>query len=489
MSSERPRLDRLGGGFIALRWRANRLEAFSDVLGLRSLHWMRAEGGMLFSTRVDWLAAMVGGLEADWDALGSHWLAYNQLSHRSLVRGVSRLGPGGHLILTSDEARIEHHPYSPRTGEHHETLSALLAAQLKSHDERTVSLGLSGGMDSRTLLALKPRRGRFGIHVFGAKSLEDVEVALSIAEEGHLPYSHFHVPPSDRHELLRTVADHAVQAQSVSPASAALSLRYYAELRSQRKLVVDGGFGEIVRRQFMNRLLRRGSRAIREHDGRAALAHVRFDRAFLFREAVRRKLEVGAVEDMASLLRSMGEWLDLGLENVVDLMTVRTRLPNFYGFEQARLDTQVQNYMPFAHPRLLDAVFSIPPRRRRRGRISRRIIASNAPRLRRYPLVKSDVSYPYGLPPLMSAIAVKLTRRFGETDEPPDRTLVLTQLKEYMMDRIGSADVRNDDAYDHATLASLADAYYRDGNFGSQLDWWLAFDFWRRAVEQPGRLR
>ena len=342
-------------------------------------------------------------------------------------------------------------------------------------------------MDSRTLLALKPRRGSFGVHVFGAKSLEDVKVALSLAEEEDLSYSYFQVPPSDRDELLRTVADHAVQAQSVSPASAALSLRYYAELRSQRKLVVDGGFGEIMRRQFMNRLLRRGSRAIRDLDGRAALAHVRFDRAFIFNEPVRRKLEVGAIEDMGSLLGSMREWLDLGLENVVDLMTVRTRLSNFYGFEQARLDAHVQNYMPFAHPRLLDAVFSIPPRRRRRGRIPRRIIASNAPRLRRYPLVKSDVSYPYGLPPLFSTIAVKLTRRFGDTEEPPDRALVLTQLKEYIMDRIASVDVQTDDAYDHATLASLADAYYRDGNFASQLDWWLAFDFWRRAVEQPAR--
>lgn len=489
MSSDRPRIDRLGGGFVAMRWRPQRLEAFSDVLGLRSLFWMRLETGTLFSTRADWIARMAGGLEVDWDALGSHWLAYNQLSHRSLVRGVERLGPGGHLIVSPDEVRVEHHPYSPRTGEHHETLSALLSAQLKSRDERTISLGLSGGIDSRTLLALKPRRAPFAVHVFGARSLEDVKVALSIAEDGNLPYSYFHVPPPDRDELLRTVADHAVQAQSVSPASAALSLRYYAELRSQRKLVVDGGFGEIVRRQFMNRLLRRGSRAIRDQDGRSALAHVRFDRAFLFTEAVRRRLEVGAIEDMELLLGSMREWLDLGLENVVDLMTVRTRLSNFYGFEQVRLDSQVQNYMPFAHPRLLDAVFSIPSRRRRGGRISRRIIASNAPRLRRYPLVKSDVSYPYGLPSLLSAVAVKLSRRFGETNDPPDRTLVLTQLKDYVMDRIASADVRNDDAYDHATLASLADAYYRDGNFAIQLDWWLAFDFWRRAVEQPAGVR
>ncbi len=482
--SEHPRLDRLGGGFVAVRRRAHRFEAFSDVLGIRNLYWRRVENGFLFSTRTDWLASLEGGLSLDWEALGSHWLGYNQLAHRSLVDGVERLGAGGHLVLSDSSARVDSHPFFPRSSSYHDAPSALLAAQLAATDDRMVSLGLSGGMDSRTLLALRPRGDRFGVHVFGPKSREDVTVALSIAEEERLIFSHFHVPPVDKADLLRVVSDHVVEAQAVSPASASLSLRYYPELRSQHKLVVDGGFGEIMRRQFMNRLLRRGTYAIRERDAKAAFEFVRFQRASVFSDAAQETLERGAIEDMATLLEEAAGWLELGLENVVDLMNVRTRLPNFFGYEQARLDGLVQNYMPYAHPRVLDSVFHISARRRRGGRVSRRIIAANGPRLRRYPLVKNDVSYPYGLPRIASAVLVRLAKRFGNRKQPLDRMLVLAQLREFIMDRIRSSEVRNHEAYDRRALDQLAEGYYRNGSDGAQLDWWLAFDLWRSAIEQ-----
>lgn len=486
LSSERPRLDRLGGGFVGLRWQSRRLEAFSDVLGLRDLYWQRVDNGFIFSTRPDWLASLQGGLRIDWKAFGSHWLAYNQLSHRSLFQDVARLGPGGYAILTDESARTESHPFSPRGSGRHESPSSLLAAQLRTSDERSISLGLSGGMDSRTLLALRPRNDRFGVHIFGPRSREDVRVALSMADEERLPFSHFHVPPSGHDELLQVVTEHSVQAQAVSPASTSLSLRYYPELRSQQKLVVDGGFGEIMRRQYMNRLIRRGAVTIRKRDSKAALDFVRFERASVFSDSLRQVFERGASDDMALLLQEVAGWLELGLENAVDLMNVRTRLPNFFGYEQARLDGLVQNFMPFAHPRLIDSVFDISARRRRYGRISKRIIAANGPRLRRYPLVKSDISYPYGLPRVASSVYIKLTKRFGATSEPEYRTLVLGRLKEFVLDRIGSSAVRNHHAYDHSRLLDLAESYYRDGSRGAELDWWLAFDLWRTEVEQSG---
>lgn len=485
LGSQRPRLDRLGGGFVALRFRTRHVEAFSDVLGLRSLYWLRVDSGFIFSSRPDWLASVEGGLRVDWKRAGSHWLSYNQLSHRCLVRGVERLGPGGYVVLTEESARAEHRPYAPRTGGHHEAVSSLLAAQLRASDDRTISLGLSGGMDSRTLLALRPRDARFSAHVFGPKSREDVRVALTMAEDERLAFSHFHVPPTSRDDLLHIVSEHAVQAQAVSPASASLSLRYYPELRSQQKLVVDGGFGEILRRQFMNRLIRRGGSALRDRDASTALEYIRFERASIFNESLRDELEAGALDDMSELLNEMAEWLDLGLEDAVDLINIRTRLPNFFGYEQARLDELVQNFMPFSHPRLIDSVFNIPSRRRRRSRISRKIIAANGPRLRRYPLVKSDVSYSYGLPSLASALYVKLTKRYGQAVEPADRTLVLHHLKDYLMDRIESSDVRNDDVYDGRILKEMASGYYRDGTHGAELDWWLSLDLWRNAIEHP----
>ena len=487
LQQPRPQFDTLGGGFVVLRVTAGRVEAFNDICGLRSLYWIRTRDGFLYSSRPEWLTALGGGLTIDWPTFGSHWLTYNQLSSRSLVGGLERLGPGGYLALTDAGFNAASNPYTLRPHippEEHRTpdVRDLLKMLLEPTDPRTVSLGLSGGIDSRTLLALTNRHDRFAVHVFGPRTKADVRVALTLAEEEGVPLSHFNFPPPELDSLLEIVRNHAVQSQAVSPASSALSLRYYPELRSQRKLVVDGAFGEILRRQFMNRLARRGSDAVRKRDPERAVEFIRYERAPIFSTDVRRKMETGIRHDLVDQLNELPTWRLHGVENILDLLNVRTRLPNFFGYEQARLDALVQSYMPFAHPLALDAVFRIPSSRRSGGRVSRKIIARRAPRFRRYPLVKGEITYPYGLPSLIGTLWVKVQKKLQVRLESDDRSFVLDSLKEFVLDRIHSASVKGNPEYDWKSLNRIAEAYYSEGTHGEQLDWWLAFDLWREAV-------
>lgn len=482
-----PRFDGLGGGFVAFRVSTSRVQAYTDPFGLRSLYWLRTRNGFYFSTRPDWLAALGGGLALNWPTFGSHWVTYHQLSVQSLVSDVGRLGPGGRLTLTDSDAEERSHLYALPDEHPAGDIRNLLRMQLDPADTRTVSLGLSGGLDSRTLLALSNRSDRFAVHVFGPKTKADVHVSLTLAEEEDLQFSHFNFPPPDHDALLETVRGHSVQTHAVSPASSAISLRYYPELRSQQKLVVDGAFGEIVRRQFMNRLVRRGPDAVKGRDVGRALEFIRFERAPIFSGEVRREMEFGTRRDLALRLDGLPDIAKHGVENVVDLLNVQTRLPNFFGYEQARLDGLVQSYMPFAHPLAVDAVFRIPANRRKGGRVARRIIARHAPRLRRYPLVKGGILYPYGMPGLMGTLWVKIRRKFGPSPDPAERTYVLQTLKEFVLDRIQSSQVKDHPAYDWPRLDAIAKAYYTSGSHGAELDWWLAFDFWRDAIESPRR--
>lgn len=482
-----PLLEALGGGFIALRVTADRVEGFSDAFGLRTLYWLRTSDGSYFSSRLDWLAALAGGLAIDYPTFGSHWMTYNQLSLQSMVSRIGRLGPGGRLTLTDADVEERSHPYSLPEDQNPADIRNLLRMQLRPDDPRTVSLGLSGGMDSRTLLALSGRHDRFSVHVFGPKTKADVHVALTLAEEEDLRFSHFDFPPPGRDALLETVRGHAMQTHAVSPASSAISLRYYPELRSQQKLVVDGAFGELLRRQFMNRLVRRGADAVKARDVSRALEHIQFERAPVFSDEARREMEFGTRRDLALRLDALPDISKYGVENVVDLWNVHTRLPNFFGYEQARLDGLVQSYMPFAHPLAVDAALRIPASSRKGGRVARRIIARQAPRLRRYPLVKGGVLYPYGMPAVVGMVWVRIQKRFGSTSDSTERTYVLQTLKEYILDRIHSSHVRNYPAYDWSMLDTIAGSYYANGSYGPELDWWLAFDFWREAIESPSK--
>jgi hypothetical protein len=251
--------------------------------------------------------------------------------------------------------------------------------------------------------------------------------------------------------------------------------------------VVDGAFGEILRRQFMNRLVRRGADAVKARDVGRALEHIQFERAPVFSDEARREMEFGTRRDLAVRLDELPDISKYGVENVVDLWNVHTRLPNFFGYEQARLDELVQSYMPFTHPLVVDAALRIPVNNRKAGRVARRIIARQAPRLRRYPLVKGGVLYPYGMPAVVGMVWVKIQKRFGSASDSTDRTYVLQTLKAYILDRIDSSHVRNYPAYDLSRLDTIAGAYYTNGSHGAQLDWWLAFDFWREAIESPSK--
>ncbi|MFQ5572606.1 MAG: hypothetical protein ACE5G0_23275, partial [Rhodothermales bacterium] len=264
----RPALDALDGHFVAVRWQPGKVACFTDALGIRTLYLTRLSGGVAFSTRLDWLAALRNDAEINFETFGTHWLTFNQLSTDSLVSGIQRMGPGSRATCTDGDFQLINHPWTPDTGESDrrgEAFSKILAALVhpKTADGRTLSLGLSGGLDSRLLLALRPSDAPIQTHVFGPDEHPDVRVSKRIAEGEGLQHVHFHAPTPEADECLDLLRNHVAQTHAVSSASSLLGLRYYPDLHAQHRLMIDGGFGEAARRQFMNRLLRQGRSALR----------------------------------------------------------------------------------------------------------------------------------------------------------------------------------------------------------------------------------
>ncbi len=79
----------LDGHFVALRWRPGRVEAFTDVLGTRTLYLAELPGGTAFSTRLDWLAALCGG-EIDFEAFGTHYFRKTIQNPKSKIQNRRR---------------------------------------------------------------------------------------------------------------------------------------------------------------------------------------------------------------------------------------------------------------------------------------------------------------------------------------------------------------------------------------------------------------
>ena len=61
------------------------------------------------------------------------------------------------------------------------------------------------------------------------------------------------LPTTD--ELVELIKNYSIQSIVTNPVSSMLNLRFYDRLSNQNRVIIDGGFGEIWRRAFANKLL------------------------------------------------------------------------------------------------------------------------------------------------------------------------------------------------------------------------------------------
>lgn len=492
LSRQQPDVHALNGHFVAVRYQHGRLDCFTDPMGTRSLYFTEVgeERGLVFSTRLDWLARLRGDANIDFSVFGSHWLSFNQWSNRSLVEDIVRVGPGTHFTINAPGFSLSETPWLPDINESDRdgsrftrVLSAL--THPRSHNGREISLSLSGGMDSRLVLAMRSDVDLIRTHTFGPEDLPDATVARRMAHGEGVEHLALHTSIPDADTCLTMLYEHMAATQAISPASAVVGLSHFPALHAQGFTIIDGGMGEITRRKFLDRLLLFNRRALQKSNIAAMLPYLRFHGPDFFSAETKQVMEQGFLEEVASLWFSLPAPQTMGEENFLDLIRVRTVLPNFYGYEQSRLDGVIQNYMPFAQPALLRAVFLLPLTLRRKGRLVRQLIRSRQPSLTRYPLVKGGLTHPFGLPALPAAAWTKLRTRMGHGYTNPTRRDFLEKLKTFTLDAVHSQDVRTYAGYDAARLAHKVEGYYAgQTEYAATVDWWLAFEMWRRTLRE-----
>ena len=474
----------LGGSFIALRWNGERLECYNDPIGLRTLYFATSNNKTYFSTRLDWVARLSGFRDLDLRGFGSRWLCVNQLSHGSPISHIQKLGPGGSAILSSSSAIAKTRPW------HTDFLQSakrnpieILQGLIALGADRDLSLGLSGGMDSRVLLSLLLSTPdlRFSAYTLGDPLSPDVRVATAIARGEGMPFQHFHEPAPSADDALLLGAEYVAQTNLCEPASTSLLLRSFKKMYRSNQLLIDGAFGELSRRQYLKRLLFRGKAALLSGDPRKTLPFLRVNRGRFFRREVIDEMEAGALSELESVLDAMPSIGSIGIENYLDLFTIRTRIPNYGADAQAKLDAEVLNVMPYIQPGYLHAALALPIEERQNGRFFRRILRTRRPSLMKYPLNKGTTTYPFSLSTLQATLWTKAKMALGLCYNDPTGGMLLRSVKETVLDMIASRDVKEYALYDHHSVASLVTTYYGgDHKLQSEVLWWLSFELWRK---------
>ena len=439
----------------------------------------------------DWVARTIKRAEIDFGSLGSRWLTFNQLSYESCVAGIDRLGPGGHAAFrrASQIASTNAHwlpSFEP--GAPDAAVGILKRFAKCALDHRyTPTLGLSGGLDSRLLLSilLAGTKCGFVTHTFGDPEDPEVRIAESIAKQLEIPHDILNDALPDVETCISAISEFVAQTFLIEPATSYLKLRYYTKLRRDGKLLIDGGFGEIGRRQYLNRVVRFGRSALRSRDASRLFDLMRVHRADIFSPDVTRSLQSGARRSLENTLEQMPAVEKIGIENFADLFAVRTRVPNYGAPEQSRIDAEVLNFMPLVQPSFLRAVFRVPVKVRSNAGLYYDAILRLSPPLALFPLVKAGLTYRFGV---SSSLAWLITRMKTIVTKPysdPNPHRLLVHLREHVTDVAHSKNVTSNPTYDSRAIIDAVTRYYNgDMRLRDTVDWWLTYELWQRSLSR-----
>ncbi len=488
----------IDGHFVVAIWKPRYFEILTDSLGLRSAYVATTDHYILVSTRLDFITPFLESPELSLESLASGWTLINSFADDSFIRNVQRVGPSGRVLIENGMVKSTWEHWTPNAKSRLSVIPALRnLTLLPLRDGKRLTLGLSGGVDSRTLLAFMTNedKSQWQVHSVGDTSNADIPVAKEIAQRlraHHQVLLHDFAPETKVDVLADSLRQYSLQSEMSDSPFGFPRLALFSDMRMSGYWMIDGGYGELLRRSYGNKLVVAAHRALKTQDIRPLLRHLHMPKSRIFTEEVWRSLLKHTELQLESAVRAMPK--DVGEENIgnwIDLFHIRYRLKNYAGASQGLYDYYIPNYMPFALSTMISAYFSIPSSERANNRINRKIIASSGRILRTVPLIASGAPVPYwtSRSTLASRALGKLRRAVGTTPQERGesfRVKVMLYLRDFLLDRISSSGVKQFPYYDHHFILAHLNAFLSSPNESDAeiVEDWLSFDFWRENLSK-----
>ena len=488
-------LRHLNGHFVVASWHGNTIRILCDRLELRRAYAVETRDCFVISPRVDWVSSMMKEKSFDLAELSTTWTLKNSLSSGSFVRNVTRIGPSGEYFVSGQRPFHEWSHFTPNQPVDlpiDSLVKGLALFPLKCG--RKVTLGLSGGMDSRTLLAIlsKERRENWQVHTCGETGNPDIPVArkLSSALQVRHLVEYFELPESlVVDELIKALRDYVLQTEMSDSPFGFQKLDLFSRMKAEGYVMIDGGYGELFRRSYGNIMQLTGSRAIADRNASGFTEYYLMPRSRIFNDDIHRMFASESVSRMRLAMESMPAVRSGDVGNWIDLFHVRYRLKNYAGGSQGLYDQHITSFMPFAQPVVIDSYLSGSSNARRNNKLNRRIIRAGDSSLTHIPLVASGGTVPFRTS--KSMILSRALGRFnrilksnGKSGVETFRRQVLNLLKDFIIDRSTSSAVIGCELYDQKALKNNIEEYFRSGDKSCEqfIEDWLIFDFWREEV-------
>ncbi|HSW54100.1 MAG TPA: hypothetical protein VLH59_03350 [Ignavibacteriaceae bacterium] len=479
-------LSSVNGHFVVIKYSDNELKFFTDELGLREIFIIKLPDGFGFTTRIDWLKYFIKP-EIDLKEFGSRWLLQNQISRNSFIKNVKRL-VCANATIKNNSLSIKQNLWQPDfNSAADQSLFSLSLIKFLSISDKKFSLSLSGGLDSRLLLSYLAAKkyDQWDSHTFGDPNHPDSKVAsdLLISLNRKNEIIDDELPSIDK--LIEVVKIYSVQSVVTNPVSSILNLRFYDSLDNLNSVIIDGGFGEIWRRAFANRLLLVGKNSLLKKDSKSVSGFLRYIRADIFTEEALIEMEKGVIEQLDNLFEEMPDAKKISPTIWVDLFSIRSRLTNYYAPEQARVDQHVISFMPLVQKDILQLLFGLNEVEKKNGKLFKELIEQNSIQLTKHPLVKGNITHPFNSSSIGARLQSRIKSMIGLSYQSKQHISFLCSLKEFTGDLVQSSDVQNYEYYDRKKLDKIANNFLSGkSDYNSEVDWFLSFELFRQGISK-----
>lgn len=475
----------LNGHFLLINEIEDGLQILNDQLGLKELFFYENDLEIIFSSRLDWILRFIDQPEINLKFLNSLWNFENPLIYETLLKEVKILGPGGKARITNKGLDISYIPWVPKKVKSDiDHVTDLISTIINSIivQKGKVNLGLSGGIDSRTLLSLllQYEKKLWQSHTFGQNTNLDVKIANAMSK--FLKFSHVHheIDLAEADNIFGTWKDFVIETNCLMPAHSYYELNYY-KLLPKNEFFIDGGKGEYLRRGLSNRLAILGNQALLDNNIIGIKKYLISSKPDFFTQEIKGKWLINQDEQVNDVVIGMPDVSELGTENWVDLYNIRYRTGNSSYPSQNRLDQIVQNLMPFIQPKILSAVFNLNAKDRENEKINQKILNHNKV-LKLFPLARYKTVIPFQYNKYSCLAWGKLMSFFIKESAKLTKDFLNLQ-KDYLFSRFSDIDFINSPYYDKNLIINTVKNYYKGKNQNSRfVIWWMTFDQWHRFI-------
>lgn len=479
-------INELFGHFVVLFYSKNNLEIFNDALGIRDLYYFNSEERLIFSTRIDLVVKYKPETLLNDNEFSSLWLTNFQLSHNSILSGIDRLGPGGKISFKGNKFQISKHNFAKYESDISlYGFSDLIKnySNVRSADGKQISLGLSGGIDARLILSnLLDIGNGFKCHSLVNEENNDLKIASKITENFNLEHKLIFRKSLDLFKYEKLILNYYKNIPPVIELTQLMDFGIFGKDYLKNYILVDGGFGEFYRMQYLKRIFIKGYKKFNIKNSFEITNSLLAIKPQIFNQEFHEKLNVLLSTKITNLITELGEPRSkLELADIIDFITSNFKLPNIYGPGQTILDQNFISFMPFAQRDIINAGMNISINKKNESKLFKSIIKLKQDELSKINLVKNNLENPFWLNDNFVMLRLLLNRKFTKQNNH-EKYNILFDSKEFVYYLLEISKINESQYLDVERNWETVNQFYSgDLSKGDYVDWLLTFIIWKKA--------